>query len=169
MAHRVSELAPDDPRLAQRLRDFADIAFHFSPLEGAADPPEHHRALRPAERIVPDMRGRPATVAQHVLHAHGFDPAPQSRTARGFVAAQEPDPYTTAGPGEAIRLATYEPEDSGAQPQTTPDVTGLPAREALHTLALYGVRARVEGSGLVVRQVPAAGTAATAEAVLICQ
>ena len=153
--------APIFQRIASRwIGTLPEVARHIAPADSI--PP-------PAERIVPDMRGRPATVAQHVLHAHGFVPAPQSRTARGFVAAQEPDPYTTAGPGEAIRLATYEPEDSGAQPQTTPDVTGLPAREALHTLALYGVRARVEGSGLVVRQVPAAGTAATAEAVLICQ
>lgn len=52
-------------------------------------------------------------------------------------------------------------EESADEPGTVPNVIGLSARVALHKLTQFGVNARLDGDGVVVRQEPAPGTPAT--------
>lgn len=52
-------------------------------------------------------------------------------------------------------------EESVDEPGTVPNVLGLSARVALHKLTQFGVNARLDGDGVVVRQEPAPGTPAT--------
>lgn len=123
----------------------------------------------PRVRSVPDVRYRPASVAHHLLFARGLVPAHESGTARGFVAAQEPVARAKVKPGDAVRLSTHALEAEEDAEVIMPDVSGLSAREALFSLAVHGIRVKVEGSGLVVRQIPTAGELAVEEAVLVCQ
>ena len=55
----------------------------------------------------------------------------------------------------SVLAATMEPARNGLMP----DLRGLSAREALHLLSRIGMSARMSGSGFVVDQSPAAGTA----------
>jgi beta-lactam-binding protein with PASTA domain len=60
---------------------------------------------------------------------------------------------------------------AGVQAQLLPDLVGLPLREALRRLTPRQARTRVVGSGIVVRQEPAAGVpfAPGSECRLWCQ
>lgn len=149
--------APIFQRIASRwVGTLPDVARRMAPTDSI--PP-------PGPQTVPDLRSRPATVARDILYARGLVPAHESGTARGFVSAQEPAARAIAMPGQPVRLVS-RPTDS--KPTSMPDLAGLPAREALFTLAAHGVSARLEGSGVVVRQVPAAGSPLAQEAILIC-
>jgi beta-lactam-binding protein with PASTA domain len=72
------------------------------------------------------------------------------------VLAQDPPAGTAAARGEAITVRLSATVDSVAT--AMPVLTGLSVREALRRLAQLSVRARVDGSGIVVAQDPAAGT-----------
>lgn len=63
-------------------------------------------------------------------------------------------PVSSAGPRPAIvTLAAGAGHES-----VVPDLRGMSVRDALRTLARFGLHARIEGSGVVVEQAPAAGT-----------
>ena len=78
-----------------------------------------------------------------------------------------PEPVLAGRADEASELATSGPLTSPALVQLTvntsgsqvPDLTGLSAREALRMLAALGCTAQLRGTGLVVDQWPAPGTA----------
>jgi cell division protein FtsI (penicillin-binding protein 3) len=64
-------------------------------------------------------------------------------------------PASTSGSRPAIvKLA-----GGGGHASLVPDLRGMSVRDALRTLAKLGLNARVEGTGMVVEQIPAAGTA----------
>jgi cell division protein FtsI (penicillin-binding protein 3) len=66
-----------------------------------------------------------------------------------FVATERPEARTTAAAQVSSALAP--------DPSLMPDVRGQPLRQALTTLAALRVDVQLEGHGLVVQQVPAAG------------
>jgi cell division protein FtsI (penicillin-binding protein 3) len=64
-------------------------------------------------------------------------------------------PASTAGVTPSI--VTVEGGTHGATAAVFPDLRGLSARDALRTLAQLGMTARLNGTGIVVRQMPQAG------------
>ncbi|MDP1571906.1 MAG: penicillin-binding protein [Vicinamibacterales bacterium] len=72
------------------------------------------------------------------------------------VARRSSSPVTTASAAMDTPSIVTVPPAQGVAP-TLPDLRGLSARDAARTLARLGLVARLEGSGVVVRQTPAAG------------
>jgi cell division protein FtsI (penicillin-binding protein 3) len=78
----------------------------------------------------------------------------------------DPDPPVmvqrhTAEPAVATRVSTgrFDIVQAGLVPEDSmPDVRGLSARDALKALVRLGMRPRITGRGVVVRQEPAPGT-----------
>jgi cell division protein FtsI (penicillin-binding protein 3) len=73
--------------------------------------------------------------------------------------------HPTAGPADAPALIALRSVPSG-QAGVFPDLTGMGAREALRVLARLGLTAKLEGTGLVEDQEPAAGTPIDASTVV---
>lgn len=134
--------------------------------------PEVAQRMAPADTIpnletrpVPQLVGKPASVAEKMLLARGLQPAYEHRRLDGIVTAQQPVSEATTHTGAAVRLAT----EARSEVRVMPDVGGLTAREAVYTLALHGIEARIDGAGVVIRQTPSAGGPLGSEAVLVCQ
>jgi hypothetical protein len=72
------------------------------------------------------------------------------------VLAQDPPPGRAIERGLSVVAWLAPPDDSAAR--VLPDLVGRPAREALRQLGRLKVGARIEGSGVVTRQDPPAGT-----------
>ena len=104
---------------------------------------------RPRDVVVPGVRTLPLARAREALRSAGLRAKVDGDGAR--VLAQVPAAGARAERGTVVRLATVPRRDA------VPDLTGLTVREALTTLAAYALPAKVEGRGVVVRQVPAAG------------
>ena len=60
-------------------------------------------------------------------------------------------------PGVTPSIVTVEGGAHGAAAAVFPDLRGLSARDALRTLAQLGMTARLNGTGMVIRQMPQAG------------
>src|SRR5258705_6852630 len=75
------------------------------------------------------------------------------RDARPFDPAKA-KPMATAGVGPSIVTVKSGAPRAAA---VFPDLRGLSARDALRTLSRLGMTARLNGAGIVVRQVPQAG------------
>ncbi|HEX7072045.1 MAG TPA: penicillin-binding transpeptidase domain-containing protein [Rhodothermales bacterium] len=148
--------APVFQRIAARwVGTLPEVAQRMAPTDSIAPP---------GPRPVPDVSGKPASVARDLLFARGLVPVHESRAARGFVSSQEPVSPAAAPPGTPVRLVTTD-----ASAERIPGVIGMPAREALHTLAARGIRVRIQGSGVVVQQTPASGSGSTGEVLLVCR
>jgi membrane peptidoglycan carboxypeptidase len=78
--------------------------------------------------------------------------------------AQRDSETATAVPMAPAPVVTLVADDS---PGTVPDLRGMSAREATHTLARLGLTSRMSGDGFVISQDPPAG--APLEAVSICR
>jgi beta-lactam-binding protein with PASTA domain len=75
---------------------------------------------------------------------------------KGRVVSQEPNPGVAMDANDVIRL--YVSNGSGGKKKrTTPDLRGLPVREAKLTLAKSGFKCALVGSGIVKSQKPAPG------------
>ncbi|MEO5618829.1 MAG: PASTA domain-containing protein [Candidatus Eisenbacteria bacterium] len=125
------------------------------------------RPPAPAAVTVPDLRLLPPAAAERRLASYGLRARFQGQGAR--VLAQIPAAGHAAERGASIAVWLSPPDDSASR--VMPDLSGLAVREALRRLAPLGLRPRIEGRGLVVRQTPAAGVTLTAgrEARLWCQ
>ena len=82
-----------------------------------------------------------------------INPAPPVLVARRDEARERP----TSGPAALPAIVTLAGASSGSEP-LFPDLRGLGARDAVRMLARLGMTARVQGTGVVVEQEPAAGS-----------
>ena len=83
-----------------------------------------------------------------------INPAPALLVARRDAEGMHDQPTSTAG--ITPNIVTVDAGAHAAQ-AFVPDLRGLSAREALRTLSLLGMSARLNGTGIVVRQLPEAG------------
>jgi stage V sporulation protein D (sporulation-specific penicillin-binding protein) len=112
------------------------------------------RPPSPAPVVVPDVRLLLPTAARARLAAAGLRMHAEGEGPR--VLAQDPPAGVAAARGEPVTVVLSALVDSGRA--VMPAVAGLTVRDALRRLAALSVRARVEGSGVVVRQEPSPGT-----------
>jgi cell division protein FtsI (penicillin-binding protein 3) len=105
--------------------------------------------------VVPDVTALRPDAAERTLEEHGFR---AERDGAGLVLGQSPVPGARVERGATVRLLgapASAPESTHAR---VPDLHGLPIRRALSRLAVSGLAGSLEGSGLVRRQSPEAGT-----------
>lgn len=107
----------------------------------------------PADTTVPDLSGLAVDAAIQALRDAGLDFALDGAGAR--VKAQLPAAGARMARGSIVMLYV-----DGAQAESAtarvPDVTGMSILEANRLLRAFGLQMRIEGSGLAVRQSPAA-------------
>jgi cell division protein FtsI (penicillin-binding protein 3) len=84
-----------------------------------------------------------------------INPAPALLVARREAEGMHEQPTSTAG--ITPNIVTVDGGAHAAQP-FVPDLRGLSARDALRTLSRLGMSARLNGTGIVVRQLPEAGS-----------
>ncbi len=130
------------------LRRLPDGPFGTGSTEVAAKPPA------PAAVVVPDLRLLPRLAVERRLAQHGLRARFEGRGPRAL--AQVPAAGQAAERGASVVVWLAAPVDSAGL--LLPDLVGLPLREALRRLTLWQVQTRIIGSGVVVRQTPAAGT-----------
>ncbi len=130
------------------LRRLPDGPLGTGSTEVAAKPPA------PAAVVVPDLRLLPRLAVERRLAEHGLRARFEGQGPRAL--AQSPAAGQAVERGAGVSVWLSAPADSAAL--LLPDLVGLPSREALRRLTPRQVRARITGSGIVVRQEPAAGT-----------
>lgn len=146
---------------------FKQIMEDLYRLRGGPLAPAPERARfappRPRDVVVPGVRTLPIARAREAMRHAGLRARVDGDGER--VLAQVPPAGARAERGTVVRLSTRPRRDA------VPDLTGLTVREALTTLAAYALPVRVEGRGIVVRQVPAAGAPLSrgAQCVLVCE
>jgi len=116
--------------------------------------------------IVPDVVGKKLAQARSEIAALGFltDDDGQSDT----VSAQLPSGGATLQKGGRVMLYTYQTEPVTADDMVlVPDVTGKSIVEASRTLRARYLFMEMEGTGLAVRQTPAANTYAAANSTVL--
>jgi stage V sporulation protein D (sporulation-specific penicillin-binding protein) len=118
---------------------------------------------RPRDVAVPGVRTLPIARAREALKDAGLRIRIEGDGRR--VLAQVPAAGARAKRGTVVVLATRPRRD------VVPDVTGLTARDAITTLAAYGLKGDVQGRGLVVRQAPVAGVALgrSSSCLIVCE
>lgn len=161
--------APVFGRIARRwIGTFPTIAERVAPSGELSERPRG---------IVPDVSGMPGFLAAGRLRASGFPVRLDENEGWNAVSTQRPGAGDTTRLRDAIRLTTSRRSDSPENIETAsdtsrpirpemPDMSGLSARRAVVWLASLGVDARIQGSGIVASQVPAAGVALPDRAVL---
>src|SRR5690606_4664134 len=167
--------APIFGAIARRwIGTFPSIAARVAPSEPLPDF---------TEAAVPNVAGMPAGLAAGRLHAHGFPVRLEADAYWRPVSAQRPAAGDRAPVRHAVRLSTESrvaaPAAGADAPDASlrgasgapaaavmPDLDGLSGRRAVAWLASLGVEARVQGSGVVTAQSPAAGAALPAQALL---
>ena len=117
------------------------------PVTVAARPPA------PAPVTVPDLRLLWREAVEQRLADVGLRARLAGEGPR--VLAQEPAAGQAVERGASVTVWLSPPADSSAA--RLPDLAGVPLREALRRLTRLEVPARIQGSGVVVRQSPAAG------------
>lgn len=130
------------------LRRLTDGPFGTGSTEVAAKPPA------PAAVVVPDLRLLPQLAVERRLAGQGLRARFEGRGPR--VLAQSPAAGQAVERGASVTVWLAAPVGSAGL--LLPDLVGLPSREALRRLMPRQVRTRITGSGIVVRQAPAAGT-----------
>ena len=112
------------------------------------------RPPAPAPVTVPDLRLLPPREADRRLAGFGLRAHFDGEGARAL--AQTPAAGQAIERGGSVTVWLSPPADSASR--VMPDLAGIAVRDAIRRLALLGVRPRIEGRGLVVRQDPPAGT-----------
>jgi membrane peptidoglycan carboxypeptidase len=105
---------------------------------------------------VPDVRTINVTIAQKILEGHGL--AMKTFGKGEIVSRQSPDPGKIVQRGDGVTLVLNN--DSGPQKDgtiTVPDLRGMSLRRAINLTVVDDFDIHVQGSGIVVRQNPAAG------------
>jgi stage V sporulation protein D (sporulation-specific penicillin-binding protein) len=113
------------------------------------------RPPAPAPVTVPDLRLLPPREADRRLATFGLRAHFEGDGPRAL--AQTPAAGQAIERGGSVTVWLAPPADSASR--VMPDLAGVAVRDAIRRLALLGIRPRIEGSGLVVRQDPPAGTA----------
>jgi cell division protein FtsI (penicillin-binding protein 3) len=150
--------APVFQRVAERwIGTFPQIAARMAPPDSLPDM---------KDLPVPDVTHQPAMVAARHLRAAGYY-VETDEPSMAPVTKQAPEAGTPKKPGAHVRLVLADATTDSTD--TMPDVSGLSGREAMFVLQKHGVRARLEGSGVVVEQSPKAGAALPRDAVLRCR
>ncbi|HET6567041.1 MAG TPA: penicillin-binding transpeptidase domain-containing protein [Rhodothermales bacterium] len=114
--------------------------------------------------VIPDTKGLPSAVAADRLLAAGLQVAAPVRGGK-IVDRQVPAAGTRSDSSTVVRLWAAASADS----LKMPDLTGLSAREASFWLASRGVPYKIDGTGRVVDQSPAAGEPLPRLATIACQ
>lgn len=125
-----------------------------------AEAPLASPASAPAAPVaVPDLTGQAASSAPAQLKALGLRVVCLGRGSR--VAGQRPSAGTAVASGSPVTVYLADaapsptaPPSPAAERVAVPNLAGLSLRTALQTLAAYGLRARVTGSGVVRAQSP---------------
>ncbi len=135
------------------------LAYMEAP-KSAAPPPKPRPGEPPPPKepepvVTPSLINLPVAEAERVAAKAGFQIAFQGVGMN--VTGQFPVPGATAYKGGTI-TARLDPPALGEEEVTVPPLAGKSLREAAQILALRGLLMEVEGSGLVARQEPAAGT-----------
>jgi beta-lactam-binding protein with PASTA domain len=108
----------------------------------------------PAPVTVPDLRLLQRSSVERHLAEVGL--RVRFRGAGPRVVAHDPPAGQATERGTSVTAWLSLPEDSSAR--RLPDLTGLSLRDALRRLGRLEVRVRIEGTGVVARQSPPAGT-----------
>ena len=111
-----------------------------------------HRAAPRSPRRSSSGSRQPRCVSTGVPPS--INPAPPLLVARREPEEMHEQPTSTAG--IAPNIVTVDGGTHAAQ-SLVPDLRGLSARDALRTLSRLGMSARLNGAGIVVRQLPEAG------------
>ena len=140
--------APVFREVIQDLRRLPHGPFEMSATQWAARPP------RPAPVTVPDLRLLPPRDAERRLDEFGLRAHFEGDGARAL--SQSPAAGEAVERGASVTVWLAAPVDSLGR--RMPDLTGMAVREALRRLTLLEVMPHIQGHGVVVRQLPAAGT-----------
>jgi cell division protein FtsI (penicillin-binding protein 3) len=125
---------------------------------------------QPEHMTVPDVRNIKTVVAERILLGQGLKP--RMFGTGDFVLRQSPEPGSRVSTGDEIKLSLHsEPRADRKGLLPVPDVRGMSVRRAMNRLVLDDFEVVLEGSGRVIRQVPAAGsrTALGATVRLVCE
>lgn len=115
------------------------------------------KATEAPQVIVPDVTGMGLDEARRVLNEAGL--SSDTDGVADTVTAQTPAAGAKLQAGGRVMLYTYEGEPmTAAELVTVPDVKGMSVVEAGRQLRARGLEMVLNGSGLAVRQSPAAGT-----------
>jgi cell division protein FtsI/penicillin-binding protein 2 len=105
---------------------------------------------------IPDVRNLKVDIAGKILEGHGL--TVETFGEGDVVVRQSPEPGKRVEHGDAVKLVlTGEPDADKNGMMTVPDVRGMSIRRAVNRLVVDEFEVRVEGSGVVVQQLPAAG------------
>lgn len=105
---------------------------------------------------MPDVRTINLTLAQKILEGHGLNVKTFGKG--DVVVRQSPEPGKQVQPGDGVTLvlnAESAPQNNGMM--LVPDLRGMSMRRAINRLVIDEYDIRVQGSGVVVQQVPAPG------------
>jgi cell division protein FtsI/penicillin-binding protein 2 len=132
-----------------------DLMRSPSGLLGPSNSPVASRPPAVPAVTAPDLSLLPRRAAEKRLADFGLRASFEGTGPR--VLSQSPAPGAPVERGGSVVAYLSPSVDSTGR--VLPDLVGLPVRAALRQLSLRQVRVRLEGSGLVVRQEPAPGTA----------
>ncbi len=106
-------------------------------------------------RLVPDVVSLTTGVAREILENRGFTVV---QTGSGTVVrGQSPRAGASAGKGATITLSATEVPAPAPGYTLVPDLSGMPIRRAINTLATHQLGVSIGGSGVVKSQQPPAG------------
>ncbi len=136
---------------------FREIALRIinSTPEFAKRPEPLLLAQEGAPRPVPDLAGMHPSVAGALLRSHGFKM--ESAGTGTTVVSQNPSARASVIPGSVVRVTLGERGANDAM-VTIPDFTGLSIRQASARARAAGLVPSPMGSGVIVDQIPRAGT-----------
>ena len=141
--------APVFRAVIQDLRRVPHGPLEMSPAQWAARPPQ------PAPVTIPDLHLLPPRDVERRLEECGLRAHFEGAGARAL--SQLPAAGEAVERGASVTVWLSAPADSLGH--RMPDLTGLAVREALRKLTLLEMSPRIEGHGMVVRQLPAPGAA----------
>lgn len=138
--------APVFSRIMKRILSMRDTGMrHRAVAEARGD-----EAVKPS---TPVLAGLSRIVAKRVMDRHGIRSVPPGERARLPVGAQPP----SSGSGESRHAAVATDSGKTGDYIATPDVLGIPLRQAVVRLTSSGFVVSASGSGRVVSQTPGAG------------
>ena len=117
------------------------------------DEPDSGRRYYGGEVAAPVFRRIAESAMRYLGIGPTVDPGPRVLVARGDSA-----PETASAPPDGGMVPAASVQAEGDDPTLMPDLLGLSAREAVRLLSRRGLRAVVEGDGLVAGQDPPHGT-----------
>jgi len=105
---------------------------------------------------LPDVRTIKLTLAQKILEGHGLNVKTFGKG--DIVVRQSPEPGKQVQPGDGVTLVLNSenaPQNNGMT--VVPNLRGMSMRRAINRLVIDEYEIRVQGSGVVVQQLPAPG------------